>query len=222
MTDWTIILRSMTARLFSTVTTIITVAVAVGLMLVLLMMRDSGRKAFERGSGNMHLLVSADASPLVSILNGIYYANPPRRPVTWAKYNEIARNFPLEYAIPTQIGDSYEGRPVLATTPDFFSKFEPVAGEPWMFRQGRGLENQWDVVLGSRTASETGLKLGDQIVLTHGSGGSREGGGGGHVHAQFKFTVVGMLGPTGSAHDRALFTNIEASWIMHAFDRRER
>ena len=75
MTDWTIILRSMTARLFSTVTTIITVAVAVGLMLVLLMMRDSGRKAFERGSGNMHLLVSADASVrLCGLHRSAFYA----------------------------------------------------------------------------------------------------------------------------------------------------
>lgn len=221
MTDWTIILRSLTSRLFSTATTIVTVAVAVGLMLVLVMMRDSGRKAFERGSGNMHLLVSADASPLVSILNGIYYANPPRRPLTWVQYNEIAKKFPLEFAIPTQIGDSYEGLPVLATTPEFFSKFQPVAGAPWKFRAGNGIQGQWDLVLGSKAAADTGLKLGSKVVLTHGSGGSREGGGG-HVHNEFKYTVVGLLEPTGSAHDRAVFTHIEASWIMHAFDRIER
>src|SRR5205085_11916441 len=81
MPDWTIISRSLRARLFSTVTTVITVGVAVALMLVLLTMRDSGRRAFERGSGNMHLLISRDASPLVSILNGVFYAGAPRAPL---------------------------------------------------------------------------------------------------------------------------------------------
>lgn len=224
MTDWTIILRSLTGRLFSTVTTVITVAVAVGLMLVLLMMRDSGRKAFERGSGNMHLLVSADASPLVSVLNGIYYANPPRRPVSWQKYQEIAGKFPLEFAIPTQIGDSYRGQPVLATTPEFFTKFQPTPGEPWRFAHGAGLKDQWDLVVGSRAARATGLKIGDRVHLTHGSGDSRAGGAGGvgHEHEHFDYTVVGVLGPTGSAHDRAIFSTVEAAWLIHAFDRIER
>lgn len=227
MTDWTIILRSLRARLFSTITTIITVAVAVALMLVLLMMRDSGRRAFVRGTGNMHLLVSNDASPLVSILNGIFYANPPRRPIPWTQYNEIAAKFPLDFAIPTQLGDSYQGNPVLATTPEFFSKFQPVPKEPWKLTQGKFFDTEWQVVLGARAAAATGLKLGDQIALTHGSGGSREAGAAkdappGHVHSEFKYTVVGILEPTGSAHDRALFTNLNSTWIIHAFDRRER
>ena len=89
LTDFTIIRRSMSSRLFSTITTVLTVAVAVGLMLVLLSMRHSGRKAFERGSGNMHLLVSADSNALTAILNGVFYANPPQRPITWSKYNEL-------------------------------------------------------------------------------------------------------------------------------------
>jgi putative ABC transport system permease protein len=42
------------------------------------------------------------------------------------------------------------------------------------------------------------------------------------VHTEFPFKVVGVLEPTGSAHDRALFIDLESSWILHAFDRRER
>jgi len=224
MTDWTIILRSMTGRMFSTVTTVITVAVAVALMLVLLSMRDAGKRAFDRGSGNMHLLVSKDASPMVSVLNGIYYANTPRAPIPWAKYTEIASAFPLAFAIPTQIGDSFRGQPVLATSPELFTKFEPTPGEPWKFSRGgplrAGDEGLYDLVVGAQAARATGLKIGDRISLTHGSSGSREAGS--HVHTEFGFTVVGILEPTGSAHDRALFSRIEASWLLHAFDRRER
>lgn len=237
MTDWTIIRRSLRARLFSTVTTVVTVAVAVALLLTLLMMRDAGRRAFDRGSGNMHLLVSRDASPLVSVLNGIFYAGSPRRPIEWAKYEQLARSAPYEFAIPTQLGDSFRGQPVLATTAEFFGKFMPVAGEPWRLAAGRFFERDWEVVVGAQAARAAGLKVGDRLSLTHGSGASRAGGFGGgpgggsgggetvagpHEHKEFSYEVVGVLEPTGSAHDRALFTSLQSAWIIHAHDRLER
>jgi putative ABC transport system permease protein len=220
LTDFTIIRKSMTSRMFSTVTTALTVGIAVGLMLVLLSMRDAGSRAFERGSGNMHLLVSRDSSPLESVLNGVFYVNPPRASMPWAKLEELERRFPLEYAVPVQQGDSYRGFPTLATTPEFFAYFRPATDTGWKLASGQYFEKEWQVVLGSAAAAETRLRLHDKIVMTHGSGGSREGKGG-HVHNQFKFEVVGILEPTGTAHDRALFINLNSSWVLHAFDRIE-
>jgi putative ABC transport system permease protein len=224
LTDFTIIRKSMTSRLFSTVTTALTVAIAVGLMLVLLSMRDAGRQAFERGSGNMHLLVSRDASPLESVLNGIFYVNPPRAPLTWAEFQALEQRFPFEYAVPVQQGDSYRGFPTLATTPEFFTAFQPATDSPWRFTHGHAFEKEWEVVLGSGVAAATRLRLHDRIVLTHGSGGSRNATSdahAGHVHDQFKLEVVGILAPTGTSHDRAIFLSLNSSWVLHAFDRIE-
>jgi len=229
LTDATIIRRSLLGRLFSTTTTVITVAVAVGLMLVLLTMRDAGRKAFERGSGDMHLLISSDANPLSSVLNGIFYANPPQRAIPYAKYQQVAnpRFAPWAYAIPTQQGDSYAGQPLLATTPEFFTKFQPNPGQPWELAQGEFFDGDFEVVLGADAARATGLKIGQEISPTHGTAGSRNrnaeaGHEAGHVHNEFKFKVVGILKPTGGSHDRAMFISIQSSWLMHAFDRLER
>lgn len=225
LTDWTIIRRSLTSRWFSTITTCITVGVAVGLLLVLLMMRESGRKAFSRGSGDMHLLISADASPLVSILNGVFYANAPRRPITWAKYEQLGGSAPWQYLIPIQLGDSYQGSiPVLATTVDFFQKFKPNPGESWEFAAGKPFEKNFEVVLGAQAARVSGLKPGDKIALTHGTADNRgnEAATPVHVHNEFKYTVVGILKPTGGSHDRAMFTDLESAWLIHAFDRIER
>jgi putative ABC transport system permease protein len=111
----------------------------------------------------------------------------------------------------------------MATTPDFFTKFEPVAGEPWRLADGRFFAKEFELVVGSQAAADGGLKVGDTVVLTHGSGGSREGGQeAGHDHDEFPFTVVGVLGPSGSAHDRAVFLNLDSTWILHAHERRER
>lgn len=223
MTDWTIIRRSMSSRLFSTVTTIVTVAIAVGLMLTLLSMRDSGRKAFERGSGNMHLIVSADSSPLVSVLNGIFYADAPARFITPAKFAELTASFPFEYAIPTQLGDRYMGLPVMATEPEFFTLFSPnpdfkpgSADAGWTLAEGRYFEAPFEVVVGARAATEANIRVGDELALTHGSGELA------HVHRDFLYTVVGILEPTGASHDRALFTDLTSSWIIHANDDRKR
>ena len=260
MTDFTIILRSLRVRLFSTVTTIITVGVAVALILVLLTMRNSGQRAFERGSGDMHLLVSAEASPLVAVLNSVFYANPPRRSLPWARYEQLQQQAPWAYAIPTVLGDSFRGSPLVATTPEMFTAFKPALGEEWRLAQGRHFTGDFEVVVGSTAAANAGLHVGDTIFVTHGRPkGAGEiagdvvhdhdgehaadhadhhehshdaehaheeptGGDNGpaHLHREFGCKVVGILAPTFSPHDRAIFTSLNTTWVLHAHDRRER
>ncbi|MCC6951039.1 MAG: ABC transporter permease [Phycisphaerales bacterium] len=223
MTDWTIVTRSLRTRFFSTATTVVSVAVAVGLMLVLLMLQASGRKAFERGTGNVHLLVSRDASGLVSVLNGMFYAGAPLKPVTYAEYERIAGSLPLEWAVPVQLGDSYKGQwPVLATSPEFFTKFRPAEDATWTFAQGAAFAKDFELVVGAAAARATGLRIGSRVVLTHGAASSRASGVAGHEHGEFQYTVVGVLEPTGTPHDRALFSNLNSSWLIHAVDRLER
>ncbi len=40
------------------------------------------------------------------------------------------------------------------------------------------------------------------------------------IHAKFPFSVVGVLRPTGSAHDRAVFVHLHAMWLIHADEKR--
>lgn len=249
MTDFTIVLRSLRVRAFSTIVTIASVALAVMLIITLLTLRNSGKAAFERGSGDMHLLISAEDSPLVSVLNSVFYANAPRRPVTWAKYQQIAAQAPWAYTVPTAIGDSYRGFPVVATTTEMFTKFVPAADARWKLRGGaffpEGDAGNWQAVIGSTVATATGLKIGDTIYLAHGynpratkpgspdpaaahdehvehDGHEEEASGAVHVHREFPTKVVGILEPTATPHDRAIFTNLESTWIKHAKDIRAR
>jgi putative ABC transport system permease protein len=136
----------------------------------------------------------------------------------------------------------------MATSADFFGKFRPNPGENWKFAKGQTFTKPFEVVLGAAAAKTSGLVVGDQIYLAHGtspvSGSLRvekddhdhahehdhahdhddhgAEGDGGHVHREFVYTVVGILEPTGGSHDRALFTDMTSSWILHAHDRRLR
>ena len=217
ITDFTIIRRSLTSRLFSTVTTALTVAIAVGMLLVLLAMMDAGKQAFRRGSGDMHLLVSKEPSALVSVLNGIFYAGAPAAPISHAELQRIQSDPRVAMAIPNQQGDSYSGLPVMATETAFFTDFAPTPGEPWEFAEGRVFDKPFEVVLGAKAAEMTGLRLGETIALTHGRAGAEA-----HVHNEFQYTVVGILEPTGSTHDRTVFTDLIGAWTVHAHDRRLR
>ncbi len=214
LTDFAIIRKSLTTRALGTVVTVLSVAVAVALMTVLLTLREAGPSAFQRGTGNMHILVSADSSPMQSVLNAIFYTGVPQRALSEAKYQEIAGHPLVAFAIPVQQGDNFKGLPTLATTPEFFTQFEPVAGTPWAFAEGKAFATNNEVVLGAAAAQQTGAKIGDKLVVTHGTDA------GGHQHEDNPFIVTGVLKPTGSAHDRALFMTITASWLMHADDKR--
>lgn len=218
MSDLVLVWRSLRARQLSSCVTVAMVSVAVALLLVLLSLREGAAQAFRRGTGNIHLLVSADASPLVGVLNGLFYANPPANPISWTKYEEIQESFPWQWAIPTQLGDSYLGSPVMATESDFLESFEPVVGKPFRFATGKVFAEDFEVVVGAQAASEHHLAVGQKIVMSHGTSGSRAAD---HQHEGHPYEVVGILEPTGSAHDRALFTNLQSTWIIHAEDRRE-
>ncbi|MHC5002607.1 MAG: ABC transporter permease [Planctomycetota bacterium] len=220
MNDFTIIRRSLFARFFSTVVTVLMVATAVGMLLVLLSLKDAGRRAFRQGSGNMHMLVSRDSNPLTAVLNGVFYARAPRAPIPWTEYERIAGDYPWEFAVPIQQGDSWRGFPVLATTPEFFTRFRPHEERAWSFAGGRGLEGEFEVVVGAAAAREGGLSVGSHLHLTHGVGAEGDGDhGGAHVHDEFEFTVVGILETTGGPHDRALFVDLDGAWLIHAHDK---
>ncbi|MCP3860695.1 MAG: ABC transporter permease [Phycisphaeraceae bacterium] len=177
MTDLRLVLKSLSARSTSTVVTCLLIAIAVALLISMRSLREAGRRSFTRGVGNAHLVVSGDSSPLVAVLNGIFYANPPRAPLPESKVTEIASSMPWAWTIPTQLGDSFRGVPVLGTPPAFLDDFEPAIGEPWRIRRpGRNMEGPFDVVLGSRVAAATGLGVGDRLFLTHGMGVDAAGG----------------------------------------------
>ncbi|MEM9372583.1 MAG: ABC transporter permease [Planctomycetota bacterium] len=216
LTDWNIVSRSMGGRRFSTGVTVLSVAVAVALMTLLLSMKASGRAAFERGTGNAQMLITKEPSALASVLNSMFYAGAPGAPIEWSEFEDLRNAYPFAWAVPTQLGDSYRGLSVMATTGEFFTAFEPASGESFEVARGRLFEGPFEIVIGAEAAERTNLVLGDVINLYHGT--PRQPGT--HVHLEYDYEVVGVLGFTGSPHDRALFTDLESSWVLHAHDRR--
>ncbi len=119
-----------------------------------------------------------------------------------------------ELAIPVCLGDYYGRFRVVGTTPALFDdlvwdienerKYEFASGRNFVHRSKE--HGYFEAVVGSVVAREMGLKVGDQFSPAH---GDPEG----HTHER-KFTIVGILAPSGTPNDRGVFVNMEGFYLM--------
>lgn len=132
----------------------------------------------------------------------------------------------VEAVIPLALGDTYSrdledptgGFRVVGTTSDFFSKLvlDAETGRKFAFAQGRALSDfdpehgYFECVVGSQVAQVCNVILDEKINPIHGLAGTPLA----HRHEDHGFAVVGILAPTGTPHDRAVFVNIEGFYLM--------
>jgi putative ABC transport system permease protein len=81
-------------------------------------------------------------------------------------------------------------------------------------RGRRFSEEGFEAVIGSWVASKTGLRLDDEFSVTHGLSHA------GEEHKE-RWKVVGVMRPTGSPHDRAIFIPIESFYHVEGHSHEE-
>lgn len=158
--------------------------------------------------------MSAKGSRLELVLSTVYHLGKPIGKVPYDYFLELTegRFAPeVDLAVPCCLGDNYQGYRVVGTTPDMFNELEYRDGEKYRFQAGEnfGWGEYYDAVIGATVARKTGLKVGDTFQPGHGETAEQ-----GEKHSPF--TVAGILAPTGTPNDRALFVNIEGFWEIHA------
>ena len=80
---------------------------------------------------------------------------------------------------------------------------------PLELSAGRRFEGLFETVLGAEVAERMKYKVGDRITLSHGTGEF------GAEHSDKPFTVVGILGRTGTPVDRSIHVSLEAMEAIH-------
>ena len=216
MSLWKIAWRSVSDRRLSSILTCLSMALGIALVVTVLVVYGVIQETFMRSSGGYHMIVGGkNGSKLELVLSTYYHIGIADEPVSWEFYTRFLRSEssgdfgPLvQTAVPICLGDNYKGFRVVATTPAFFDAEESV--KIYRFAAGRAFEDDdfFAAVVGSAVAKETGLKVGDTIRPSHGV--EEEGS---HEHAN-DFKVVGVLAPTETANDRALYINIEGFYLM--------
>jgi len=207
MNLFTITFKSLRQRRLSSSLTAVSVALGIMLMVAVLVMNSVIGDAFSQRSVAVHLVIGPKGSELANVLTAVYRVGKAGEPLPYrflrddllgadSKWKDS-----IEFAIPMTMGDvTEEGAfPIVGTVPDYFF-VEYASGRQFRLK-GKGLERSFDAVIGARVARENGWDVGSEFKLVH-------GGASGHVHDE-KFTVVGVLAPTGTANDRTVFVHME-------------
>ena len=137
------------------------------------------------------------------VLAGVYHADVPPGNIPLAAVESLRGNPLIAQVIPLSLGDSFQGYRIVGTEPEFITHYDGVLaqGEVWML--------PLDAVLGSEVARTSKLRAGDKFVGSH---GLAEGGG---THADSRYTVTGVLAPTGTVLDRLVLTSLDSVWAVH-------
>lgn len=222
MNLWKIAWRSIEQRSLASLLTGLSMALGVALVVAVLVVYGVVDASFRKNAAGYDLIVGAKGGKLQLVLNTVYHLSTPVENIPYGYYKEFLREQTpqgtrvgrfakdVQVAIPYCLGDNYQGFRVVGTIPAMFDNFEYAPNERYEFAQGRNFkhENFFEGVIGSLVARQTGLKVGDYFEPTHGVVDDGQG----HKHDAFR--VVGVLKPTGTPNDRALFVNMEGFYLL--------
>lgn len=220
MSLWQIAWSYLWSRKLTTVLTIFSVALAVGLISAILTIRDETRKRFEEEQAAFDVVVGPGAgagSPLQLVLNAIYYLDNPTGLLSYDDYLAVKNHENVKNAYPVALGDSYRQHRIVGTERALFDyDWASIRGEvrsPFVIDEGRFFAAPMEAVIGAQAARATGLEIGAVFVGSH---GSRDMTGiSTAMHDEHPFEVVGILKPSGTSNDRAIFVDIQSVWDMH-------
>ena len=203
--------RYLKFRWLVTLLTVIGIALGVALVCAVLSLRDESERALSREAGLYDLVVGGKGSPLQLVLASVYHLDSPTGNLPYREYERLRRDPRVLWAAPIGLGDNYAGYRIVGTESHFFD-LPNREGQPFFeLARGEVFEDRFEVVLGSQVATATGLDVGDSFFGTHGLVDVP----GGEVHRDFPYMVSGVLAPTGTAQDRAIFGTLESVWEIH-------
>lgn len=206
--------RYLFARSLLNLLTALIVALGVGLVVAVTALSDATRSTIRQNTGGFQMLVAAKGSPLQAVMSTLFLADAPVGNVPLALYGALASDPGAARVVPLNLGDSYRGFYVVATSRDYLALIGELAGRPVQIRpSGRLFERPFEAVLGATAARALGLKQGDRFTSTHGlvelpADLARD-------HEAQPYTVVGVLEPTRTPADRAILTPLETAWAVH-------
>lgn len=211
---WSIALRSAWNRRLTLSLVMLSIALASFLLLSLERMRADVRGSFSNSVSGTDLVVGARTGPVQLMLYAVFRVGGATNNIKTASLQAIATHRAVSWVLPISLGDSHRGRPVLGTTPEYFTRFLYGDRQPLALAEGRAfagtLDGLYEAVVGAEVAQALGYRLDQKITLSHGAGGVL-----GTDHADKPFTVVGVLAPTGTPVDRTVHVSLQAIEAIH-------
>jgi len=160
-------------------------------------------KAFDKDLAGIDAVVGAKGSPMQLILCGVFHIDVPPGNVPFKAVQALQANPLVASVIPLSLGDSFQGFRIVGSSAAYVNHYGATLS------QGGLWTAPMEVVLGATVAKKLNLQVGHRLVGSHGLGA------GGAMHEEDPYTVVGILGPTGTVIDRLIVTDTASAWKVH-------
>jgi putative ABC transport system permease protein len=212
MTILTVALKYLQGRLVASVLTAVSIALGVSLVIASVLVARGIKEGFVAGTTDYNLVVGAKGNPMQLVLGVIFRMDLATPNIEYTTYRDLQQDPRVEVAVPIGIGDAYRGFRYVATNNTYFAAL-PWRRKTFALAAGRFFADDpadaptYETVLGAEAAGSTGLRIGDRFYE-------------GEEMAEYPLTVVGILNPTHSADDRAIFFSLPSFWGMNEVARK--
>jgi len=214
---WKIAWRSIQHRSLASGLTAFSMGLGVALVVAVIVIHGVLTQTFMRSAQGYDIVVGPPkGSPLEVVLGAVFYSSYLSDTIPYDYFQQIETGPyapEVETAIPIALADHIFGEmQVVATTPKFFTELRYLEKYPYTFREGRnmGAGGDFEAVLGYTAAKASKLKVGDRFKASRSRHIPSD-----DVPEPDMFTVVGILDPTGTPNDQAIFINLSGFFVMN-------
>jgi len=202
--------KSLRSRSLTTALTIFSIALSVMLLVGVDRLRSATQAGFSGTLSHTDLIVGARGGDLPLLLSSVFHIGNASNNISWDTYQHFAHHPAVAWTIPISMGDSYHGYRVVATDDNLYAHYQYRGNHPLNFAQGHAPRDVFDVALGAEVASRLHQRLSQQIILAHGVEEKSI-----LKHDNTPFKVVGILQPTATPVDRAVYITLLGDEAMH-------
>lgn len=213
MNPFQIVWKNMKQRSLASVLTIISVVLGAALIVSIITIRSEVQNNFSQSAIGYELVAGAKGSPLQLVLNTVYHLDAPTGNLPYSFYEKLKRDPRVKLAVPYGLGDNYKGHRLVGTTTDLFIDFEYMPGRKFEIGEGRVFQKDFEAVIGSEVARKMHLRVGDEFIAAHGIIAAAETEA---DHKEMPFQVVGVMAPSKTPNDRAIFITLDSVHRVHA------
>lgn len=197
-------------RRFALSLVVFSLALSTFLLLTVERVRHDVRDNFSNAVSGTDLIVGARSGAVQLLLYSVFRIGQPTKTIEYRSLQALQKDPAVRWVVPISLGDSHRGYPVVATTPAYFEHFRYGPRRQLEFLQGQRFEQVFEAVLGAEVAQQLGYRLGQRLVLSHGSGALDQ-----DRHDEMPFTVAGILARTGTPVDRSVHITLEGMQALH-------
>ncbi len=201
---WPLIWSLLRRHRWISLTFVLLIAASVGLGTGLTSQERGLREGSARAADKFDVIVAAPGSEITMMMAAVYLQPADVELLDGTVFDAVSKADNVSLAAPIAFGDSFEGDPVVGTTPDFVMHL--ASGQ---LAEGRNIESMFDAVAGALVDVE----VGSAIEPTHGIPGTQLADN--NESHGVEYTVVGRLPATGSPWDKAYLVSVESVWEVH-------